>query len=55
MDAGLYGDPAYAGTQGAGGNVYPYTNTQLPATIWYHDHALGITGSTSTWAWPART
>ena len=23
--------------------VYTYPNTQLPATIWYHDHALGIT------------
>lgn len=24
-------------------NVYDYVNTQPPATIWYHDHALGIT------------
>lgn len=24
-------------------HVYPYDNEQLPATIWYHDHALGIT------------
>ena len=24
-------------------NVYPYYNSQLPATIWFHDHALGIT------------
>jgi len=23
-------------------NVYPYYNSQLPATIWYHDHALGL-------------
>jgi len=23
--------------------VYQYPNWQLPATIWYHDHALGIT------------
>jgi spore coat protein A len=23
--------------------VYPYPNTQLPATLWYHDHAFGIT------------
>ncbi len=23
--------------------VYYYPNTQLPATLWYHDHALGIT------------
>jgi len=24
-------------------NVYPYYNDQLPATIWYHDHAMGLT------------
>jgi spore coat protein A len=24
-------------------NVYDYPNHQLPATLWYHDHALGIT------------
>jgi spore coat protein A len=23
--------------------VYAYPNAQLPATLWYHDHALGIT------------
>ncbi len=23
--------------------VYQYPNAQLPATLWYHDHALGIT------------
>jgi spore coat protein A len=23
--------------------LYHYPNTQLPATLWYHDHALGIT------------
>jgi FtsP/CotA-like multicopper oxidase with cupredoxin domain len=23
-------------------NVYPYYNSQLPATIWFHDHALGL-------------
>jgi spore coat protein A len=23
--------------------TYQYPNTQLPATLWYHDHALGIT------------
>jgi spore coat protein A len=23
--------------------VYVYANNQLPATLWYHDHALGIT------------
>jgi spore coat protein A, manganese oxidase len=26
-----------------GSLVYEYPNAQLPATIWYHDHALGIT------------
>lgn len=24
-------------------NLYAYPNLQLPATLWYHDHALGIT------------
>lgn len=24
-------------------DVYEYPNDQLPATLWYHDHALGIT------------
>ncbi|HYQ72896.1 MAG TPA: multicopper oxidase domain-containing protein, partial [Gammaproteobacteria bacterium] len=24
-------------------DVYEYPNMQLPATLWYHDHALGIT------------
>ncbi len=24
-------------------DVYEYANDQLPATLWYHDHALGIT------------
>jgi spore coat protein A len=24
-------------------DTYEYPNTQLPATLWYHDHALGIT------------
>ena len=23
--------------------VYSYPNNQLPATLWYHDHAMGIT------------
>lgn len=43
MDAGLYGDPAHADVAGLGGNVYRFDNEQLPATIWYHDHVLGIT------------
>ena len=38
---------AQAGDVGPGGSgdhtLYPYFNAQLPATIWYHDHALGIT------------
>jgi len=24
-------------------DIYEYPNSQLPATLWYHDHALGIT------------
>lgn len=26
-----------------GSRLYQYPNSQLPATLWYHDHALGIT------------
>lgn len=26
-----------------GSRLYRYPNTQLPTTLWYHDHALGIT------------
>jgi len=38
----------YAGDVQGGGatnqhNLYPYSNGQPTATIWYHDHALGIT------------
>ena len=33
-------DPAFSPT--GKHNVYPYPNGQLPATIWYHDHALGV-------------
>jgi FtsP/CotA-like multicopper oxidase with cupredoxin domain len=25
------------------GAIYEYNNTQQPATLWYHDHALGVT------------
>jgi FtsP/CotA-like multicopper oxidase with cupredoxin domain len=34
-----------AGDVGGSGNhtLYPYFNAQPPATIWYHDHGLGIT------------
>jgi len=38
--AGLYGDPAYALDPRQGRQRLPYDNAQLPATIWYHDHAL---------------
>lgn len=30
-------------TTDANAAVYEYVNTQEPATIWYHDHALGVT------------
>jgi spore coat protein A len=41
---GLHG-PAYNSEVGGLTNaaVYAYPNTQQPATLWYHDHALGIT------------
>ena len=39
--------PAYASVEDLGPDanaaVYEYVNTQEPATIWYHDHALGVT------------
>jgi spore coat protein A len=36
--------PGYAETgPGYSGPVNHYVNTQLPATIWYHDHAYGYT------------
>ena len=36
--------PAYNSiTPLTGGAVFHYPNKQQPATIWYHDHALGIT------------
>ncbi|MBA4370372.1 MAG: copper oxidase [Coriobacteriaceae bacterium] len=34
---------AQAGTVGTDNTLYPYYNGQPAATIWYHDHALGIT------------
>lgn len=34
-------DPAFSPT--GKHNVYPYPNSQLPATIWFHDHAMGLT------------
>ncbi len=36
------GQPEYAFMPGAF-DTYQYPNNQLPATLWYHDHALGIT------------
>ena len=41
---GLHG-PDYRSLPGAPANgaTYEYLNTQQPATIWYHDHALGVT------------
>jgi spore coat protein A, manganese oxidase len=40
-------DPEAApnGLGGPGGNfaIYDYPNEQLPTTLWYHDHAMGIT------------
>jgi len=37
--------PAYSTTEKTGSNaaVYYYPNTQQPTTLWYHDHALGLT------------
>lgn len=37
--------PTYAsvGDAGPGGAIYEYTNDQRASTLWYHDHALGIT------------
>ena len=36
------GQPEYDFLPGAF-DIYEYPNNQLPATLWYHDHALGIT------------
>ncbi|TFH25076.1 copper oxidase [Candidatus Bathyarchaeota archaeon] len=37
--------PDYRSLPGAATNeaIYEYLNTQQPATLWYHDHALGLT------------
>lgn len=37
--------PAYSTVKSTSANsaVYYYPNEQLPTTLWYHDHALGIT------------
>jgi spore coat protein A len=41
---GIHG-PAYTSASATESNsaVYSYPNIQQPATLWYHDHALGIT------------
>ena len=36
-------DYASQGEAPAGGAVFEYTNDQRASTLWYHDHALGIT------------
>jgi spore coat protein A len=43
-NTGLQG-PDYDSLAGAPANsaIYEYLNTQEPATLWYHDHALGLT------------
>ncbi|MBP1929527.1 FtsP/CotA-like multicopper oxidase with cupredoxin domain [Methanolinea mesophila] len=44
--SGVHGSTYYTNTtfpQTANSAVYDYPNTQPPATLWYHDHALGIT------------
>ncbi|MCJ7560957.1 hypothetical protein MUO79_10140, partial [Candidatus Bathyarchaeota archaeon] len=42
--SGLQG-PTYSTTISTSANsaVYYYPNEQLPTTLWYHDHALGVT------------
>ena len=42
-----YKGPAYVS------NVYTYPNTQEATTLWFHDHALGTTASTSMRVSPA--
>ena len=41
----LYEEPSRCarGDWGAGQVTFQYPNTQRPSTVWYHDHALGIT------------
>jgi FtsP/CotA-like multicopper oxidase with cupredoxin domain len=41
---GIHG-PAYSTVEKTDSNaaVYHYPNTQQPTTLWYHDHALGLT------------
>lgn len=42
LPAAFDGYPEYTWLPGQS-ETYVYPNNQLPATIWYHDHALGIT------------
>ncbi len=42
LPARFDGQPEYTILPGET-DVYEYPNDQLPATMWYHDHALGIT------------
>jgi len=42
LPARFDGQPEYTILPGET-DVYEYPNDQLPATLWYHDHALGIT------------
>ncbi len=37
------GHPELWSTPGDPGDLYRYPNGQLPTTMWYHDHALGVT------------
>ncbi|MBP2312135.1 multicopper oxidase family protein [Azospirillum soli] len=37
------GAPEAVYTQGQNSGVYTYDNSQPAATLWYHDHALGVT------------
>ncbi|HKG95920.1 MAG TPA: multicopper oxidase domain-containing protein [Gemmatimonadaceae bacterium] len=39
------GDPYPTGGTGSGfkGDLYVYPNDQTPTTLWYHDHAMGVT------------
>ncbi len=43
IEAASDGHPDLTNLPGESSFAYRYSNTQLPATLWYHDHALGIT------------
>lgn len=42
-DHGMGYSTLYPETTEANAAVYHYPNEQLPTTLWYHDHALGVT------------